>query len=165
MKCNGHSPTTSYEASSTRSNSVGNRAPLRIPSHGIAHFQRLPGSHEQEYLDTLTTKLAPTPTLTPLTRPPISTRASESPDSIGFNQELHRMLHDGSRQGGAEEQLRREIGQERGTTEKLPLLLQDEEDGEVNGPLEVPEIQVQRKGNQLVRAVTNVPDSPLQVLT
>ena len=75
------------------------------------------------------------------------------------------MLHDGSRQGGAEEQLRREIGQERVTTEKLPLLLQDEEDGEVNGPLEVPEIQVQRKGNQLVSAVTNVPDSPLQFLT
>ncbi|XP_024396250.1 MAP3K epsilon protein kinase 1 isoform X2 [Physcomitrium patens] len=134
---NANSLTTSLEASSSQSNSTGPRAPLRIPSHGIAHFPRLPGSHDQDLLETYmsTTAIRVPPTVTTsLTRPPAGSRVSESPEPLVHNTVLRRTS------GGPEEHAQCEANVMRSTSGKFSHLLPGQKDAELKDSLSGTEI-------------------------
>ncbi|KAG0567805.1 hypothetical protein KC19_7G162400 [Ceratodon purpureus] len=149
---NSHSPTTSCEASSGQSNSICPRAPLRIPSHGVAHFPRLPGSDDQDLLETIipnTTKKTPPTTTTPLTKPPPGVRVPELQESIGYNAGLQRTV------SGTEGHAQFEVSGMRSTSGKFTHLLPGQEDWEVNGSLLGTDLRHWKKDSHFMKPEAN----------
>lgn len=152
---NGHSPTASYEASSSQSNSIGPRAPLRTSSHGISHFPRLPDPDLLETNMTGTTKRLPPTLTTPLTRPPAGVRVPEAPESIVYNATLQRTSSGGNRPNGSEEHAQFQGSGMRSTSGKFIHQLPGQEDGEINGSMLGTELRTWKKDTHGPRPEAN----------
>ncbi|XP_024384674.1 MAP3K epsilon protein kinase 1 [Physcomitrium patens] len=149
---NGHSLTASPEASSGQSNSIGPRAPLRIPSHGIAHFPRLPGSHDQDLIEMnmpSTAKRLPPTVTTPLTRPPAGVRVLDSSEPTVHNVVLQRTPSD------TEEHVKFEVSGMRSTSGKFTHILPGQEDVEGIGSLLGTEFNSKKTDNHGMKVEAN----------
>ncbi len=174
----GNSPTTSYEASaasSSQSNSIRSRAPIRIPRHAVSHFQRLASAtQDHEQLDLLGILPSPSTGLaatmgSATIGSTVSAQVSKSLESGTFMSDSLRTPDDESQQGGGQELSQVDSSQrlvENGgwsSAEKLQVPAPaDKDDGGSSSP--AGDERLRKKDNHVLRGDSNGSTLPLQVL-
>jgi serine/threonine protein kinase len=173
----GNSPTTSYEASaasSSQSNSIRSRAPIRIPRHAVSHFQRLASTtQDHEQLDLLGILPSPSSRLvstmgSATIGSTVSAQVSKSLESATFMSDSLRTPDDESQQGGGQELSQVDSSQrlvEDGgwsSAEKLqvPASADKDDGGSSNSP--AGDERLRKKDNHVLRGDSNGSTLPLQ---